>query len=80
MTLKSDFLKTIKDNPQIVRDIFSDSVVVKKLSDIGILPRVLELHAPSSGSRKGEGLGPTLCGRRGTRHKLVTCKHCLKKI
>lgn len=80
MALKSDLLKIINENPQTVRDIFTDSAVVKKLSDIGILPKVLELHAPSPGSRKGEGLGPTLCGRNGTRHKIITCKQCLKKL
>jgi len=42
-----------------------------------VLSKILELHATSLNSKKKEGLGKTLCGINGTRHKEITCKKCI---
>lgn len=78
MTLRDEILKLVEDNPPEVREVMADSEVQDALGNIGVLPRVLELHAPSPKSRKTDGLGPTLCGINGSRHRIVTCKRCLK--
>jgi hypothetical protein len=76
--LRQDILDVVLTNPEEIRQILRDAQVLEALGGIGILPRVLELHAPSRQSRKQDGVGPTLCGRKGTRHSLVTCKQCLQ--
>lgn len=76
MNLKNEILKKIKKDPVGLRDLLEDPQVDDALSSIGILPKILELHAPSEKTRKREGLGQTLCGIRGTRHKIVTCQRC----
>jgi hypothetical protein len=78
MGLKQDILKTIASDPLGFRSLLKDPQVASALSDIGVIPDVLELHAPTENSRKRTGLGRTLCGRNGTRHKAITCKLCLK--
>ena len=77
MALLNEILKLVKDNPSEVREVMADSEVQAALGNIGVLPKVLELHAPSAKSRKTDGLGPTLCGINGTRHRIVTCNRCL---
>lgn len=81
MTTLSDQLKQLtRTNPLDVRAALSDPTVLDALSLIGVLPKVLELHAPALTARKPTGLGDTLCGIRGTRHGDVTCLRCLKKL
>jgi hypothetical protein len=80
MNLKQDLLTTISADPIGFRKLLIDEEVKRALSDIGVLPKILELHAPSSGSRGSSGLGRTLCGLNGTRHSLVTCKKCKQKL
>lgn len=76
MSLKSLLLKEVADDPEGVRDMLRDTDVVGALGNIGVLPKLLELHAPSKDARKANGLGSTLCGIRGTRHRFVTCMRC----
>jgi hypothetical protein len=76
MNLKDAILKKIVTDPVGFRNLLEDPQVDDALSCIGILPKILELHAPSEKARKKEGLGQTLCGIRGTRHKIVTCQRC----
>jgi len=76
MTSKREILEAVSTRPLELRQLLHESEVVAALSSIGILPRVLELHAPSVKSRNQAGLGETLCGIRGTRHKDVTCARC----
>jgi len=76
MALREQILRLARQKPIEVRDALSDPEVLRALSDIAVLPRVLEMHAPSPRSRKRNGVGPTLCGRNGTRHEIVTCKQC----
>lgn len=78
--MKSRLLSLINGDPLVARSLFQDQEVLDALSSVGVLPKVLELHAPSTGSRKSIGLGATLCGRNGTRHGVVTCKQCRKKL
>ena len=80
MSLKKQLMADILSDPLMVRDMFNDPEVLNALGSLGILPKVLELHAPSDSARTPVGLGLTLCGIRGTRHKNVTCKKCLKKL
>jgi len=80
MTLKHDLLKAIETDAISVRELLAAGDMDAALSDIGILPKILELHAPSENARTTTGLGRTLCGINGTRHPDVTCKKCLKKI
>jgi hypothetical protein len=77
---KSKFLQEIRENHAVLREILEDSEVSAALSDIGVQPKLWKLHAPSSSSEKVTGIGETLCGINGTRHKDVTCKKCLKKL
>lgn len=78
MGLRQELLKEINKNPLLVRKVLEDRVISEALSNIGVLPKILELHAPSANARKKEGLGKTLCGINGTRHKEVTCKKCIQ--
>jgi hypothetical protein len=78
MLLKDELLAVISRDPISIRNLLVDSDVAKGLNSIGVLPKILELHAPSRNSRTVSGLGRTLCGINGTRHQLVTCKQCLK--
>lgn len=80
MSLKQQLLAEAANSPDVVRDMFTDSDVLAALSSIGVLPKVLELHAPCDGARTMAGLGRTLCGINGTRHKIVTCERCKKKM
>lgn len=80
MSLKQQLLVEVANSPSAVREMFADSDVLAALSSIGVLPKVLELHAPCDGARTLVGLGKTLCGINGTRHKIVTCERCKKKI
>lgn len=81
MTGYVEQLKQIaRDDPLALRAALEDPQVLSALSDIAVLPKVLELHAPAASARKSAGLGATLCGIRGTRHTLVTCAKCLKKL
>jgi hypothetical protein len=80
MALRDQILKLARQSPVEVRNAFYDVAVLEALSDIGVFPKVLEMHAPSPRSRKMDGLGPTLCGRNGTRHAVITCKQCLEKL
>ncbi len=80
MPLKDDILGMIANDPVSFRSLIADSEIESALSDIGILPKVLELHAPSTNARISTGLGNTLCGIKGTRHSEVTCKRCLAKL
>ena len=75
---KADVLQQISDNPIGFRNTISDEEVSKALRSIGVLPKVLELHAPPKGL-ESVGLGKTLCGINGTRHLRVTCQRCLKR-
>ena len=76
MDLKDQLLDAIRNDPAMVRDMLASTEVSNALSSIGILPKILELHAPSEKSRKADGVGETLCGIRGTRHVAVTCRRC----
>lgn len=78
--LKFEILKNAQRSPLDFREIIKDADVLDSLSNIGILPQILELHSPSIQSTKKTGLGRTLCGIRGTRHKDVTCLRCKKKL
>ena len=78
MAFRDDIVALAQSKPIELRDALTDTEVLKALRDIGILPKVLELHAPSTQSRKSDGLGAALCGRNGTRHRIVTCKQCQK--
>ena len=80
MNLREELLKEINNAPLKVRDILKDQKVSEALSNIGVLPKILELHAPSKNSRKKDGLGKTLCGKNGTRHAKVTCKKCIQSM
>lgn len=80
MSLRSDILKSIEDDPIRFRELLGDSEIERALSDIGVLPKILELHAPSPNSRTKTGLGRTLCGINGTRHPVVTCRKCRKQL
>lgn len=80
MVLKEQILSAIAKDPSSVRDLLSEPEVLAKLSSIGVLPRILELHSPSTNSRKFDGVGETLCGIRGSRHSVVTCRRCLGKL
>jgi hypothetical protein len=80
MSLKRDILKLIADDPIRFREVLDDSEIKRVLSDIGVLPKILELHTPSPNARTKSGLGRTLCGINGTRHPLVTCKKCRKQL
>lgn len=80
MSLIEQLKAVARTEPTTLRAAMSDPGVLEALSLIGILPKVLEMHAPSSDSRKRTGLGETLCGIRGTRHEVVTCARCLKKL
>ncbi|MDI9273136.1 hypothetical protein [Stenotrophomonas sp. PFBMAA-4] len=80
MALKDELLHAIRNDPLAVRELISSADTDAALGSIGILPKVLELHAPSVKSKKRAGLGETLCGIRGTLHSVVTCKRCLKKL
>lgn len=80
MTLKDHLLSATRDDPKAVRELFASPQVFNGLSKIGVLVKVLELHAPSLRSKKAGGLGATLCGIRGTRHAVVTCRRCAEKI
>lgn len=79
MALKEQLLGAIASDPISVRDLLTSSEVSSALSSIGVLPKVLELHAPSEKSRKLDGIGEALCGIRGTRHAVVTCKRCKQR-
>jgi hypothetical protein len=78
--MKKTLLEAVKHDPIALRDVIKDLEVLDALSSIGVLPKVLELHAPSTQSRKKDGLGRTLCGINGTRHERVTCARCLKQL
>lgn len=78
--MKKAILDAAQQDPMTLRTVINDPEVLDALSSIGILPKVLELHAPSEKSRKADGLGPTLCGINGTRHKQVTCARCLRQL
>ncbi len=80
MSLKDELLRATRESPTEFRDALKDPQVAKALGSVGVLPKVLELHAPSAGSRKKDGLGPTLCGINGTRHAVVTCGRCKKLL
>jgi hypothetical protein len=80
MDTREEIISLARSDPLGFRDALRNPEVAKTLSDIGVLPRVLELHAPSPAARKTEGLGQTLCGINGTRHRLVTCKHCRSRL
>jgi hypothetical protein len=78
--VKKAILDAAQQDPITLRAAISDPEVLDALSSIGVLPKVLELHAPSAQSRKTDGLGSTLCGINGTRHKQVTCARCLRQL
>ncbi len=78
MELRQELLKEINENPLQVREILRDNVILEALSNIGVLSKILELHAPSLNSKNKDGLGKTLCGINGTRHKEITCKKCIQ--
>jgi len=80
MDLRREILQETKSNPTKVRNILRESEIQDALGTIGIIPTILELHAPSSRSHKTDGVGRTLCGINGTRHRLVTCKRCMKAM
>lgn len=82
MALKDQLLEAIRDDPAAVRALIFSADVEAAFGTIGVLVKVLELHVPSPSvnSKKLQGLGDTLCGIRGTRHSLVTCKRCLKTL
>jgi len=77
---KNAFLQEIRENPASLRELLSDGTISTALSDIGVQPKIWQLHAPSLSSPKKTGIGKTLCGINGTRHQDVTCKNCLKKL
>ena len=79
MPFKADILQQISENPIGFRKTIADQEVSKALGSIGVLPKVLELHAPPKGS-VSLGLGRTLCGINGTRHLRVTCQKCVKRL
>lgn len=70
----------IHKDPLAARRFFEDSAVVAALESIGVKVQMFALHTPGEGARTRVGLGVTLCGRRGTRHAVVTCKDCLREI
>ena len=72
MNLSAQIIALARETPLELRAAFVDDAVVRSLNDIGVLPKVLQLHAPKADARKTTGLGPTLCGRQGTRHALVS--------
>lgn len=76
MITQEQLLEAIVNDPLAVRTLLSGSEVSSALSSIGVLPKILELHAPSDKSRNSVGLGPTACGITGTRHTLITCRRC----
>jgi hypothetical protein len=80
MTTREQLIAWARTDPVGLRDALRHAEVEKTLSDIGVLPKVLELHAPSPDARKREGLGQTLCGINGTRHRMVTCERCKKRL
>jgi len=80
MSLRQELLKEIDEHPLKVREILNDPEISEALSSIGVLPKILELHAPSSNARKKDGVGKTLCGIKGTRHTDVTCQRCLQSM
>jgi hypothetical protein len=80
MTLKQDLLNAIASDAVSVRELLSDTELDAALNDIGVLPKTLELHAPSRNARTMTGLGRTLCGINSTRHPVVTCKKCLRHM
>ena len=63
-----------------LRAALEDPEVSAALGSIGVLPKILELHAPPANAKNTNGLGETLCGIRGTRHAIITCKRCLNKL
>jgi hypothetical protein len=80
MSIRKELLEGASEDPIGLRRILKDPDVVIALSSVGILPKILELHAASPDARKSDGVGATLCGIRGTRHKAVTCKRCRMKM
>jgi len=78
--VKKSILDPVQQDPISLRKVINDPEVLEALSTIGILPKVLELHAASEKSRKTDGLGATLCGINGTRHRQVTCARCLRQL
>ena len=80
MSLRKELLKEIDEHPLKVREMLNDHEVSEALSSIGVLPKILQLHAPSIKARKKDGVGKTLCGINGTRHTDVTCQRCLQSM
>jgi hypothetical protein len=80
MTLRHELLNAIAADAIAMRKLFNDAEINSAMSDIGVLLKTLELHAPSPTAGRRTGLGRTLCGINGTRHPSVTCTKCLKKI
>ena len=79
MSIRKQLINEAINDPIGLRTALKDQSVVAELENIGVLPRILELHAPSANARKTRGVGATLCGIRGTLHRIVTCKRCLLK-
>jgi hypothetical protein len=79
--VKAQVLEAVSQQPDFVRALFEDAAVRKALESLGILATMFELHAPAATSRSHQGLGQTLCKRKGRRHPtLVTCKNCLARM
>lgn len=82
MELKSLLLDAVRNDPARVREVFADPRVAEALGSIGVGRvtgiEIFATHLPSEGARKATGLGATLCGRKGIRHHVVTCKDCQK--
>lgn len=78
MPFKQQILNAVIADPISLRQLLGSPEVTDALGSIGVLPKILELHAPSKNSRKHDGLGDTLCGIRGTRHIAITCERCKK--
>ena len=82
MDLKGILLDAVRNDPALVRQVFRDASVARALGSVGVGRiagiEIFELHAPSEGARKAAGLGATMCGRNGIRHRMVACKQCQK--
>ena len=57
MSIKQQLLDAVTNDPIAFRSALGDPAVQDALGSIGILPQILELHAPSNSSHKQNGLG-----------------------
>jgi len=74
-------LDLIEGDPLAIRKALAHPSVVAALNEIGVAfdaKQVCVLHASGATAKTATGVGVTLCGRKGVRHPIVTCRDCLK--